>query len=62
MAELSDVKAYSNGKDHEQLPPIGAYKIQKVLINGDFLAKDKLDDSFLLSSTNRLSDFHKFDF
>ena len=62
MAELSDVKAYSNGKDQEQLPPIGAYKILRVLINGDFLAKDKLDDSFLLSSTNRLSDFHKFDF
>lgn len=62
MAELSDVKAYSNSKDQEQLSPIGAYKIQKVLINGDFLAKDKLDDSFLLSSTNRLSDFHQFDF
>jgi hypothetical protein len=53
MNEISEIKADTHRNSEDLITTLGEYNIIKVLINGDFLAKNEFDDFFLLSKSNR---------
>jgi hypothetical protein len=52
MNEFSEINADTHRNSEDFITALGEYSIVKVLINGDFLAKNEYDDYFLLSKSN----------
>lgn len=52
MNEISEINANTHRNSDDFITALGEYNIVKVLINGDFLAKNEFDEYFLLSKSN----------
>lgn len=50
MKELSEIQAKTHSKQ-EQLPKLSHYAVLRMLLNGDYLVRDKLGDKYLLRHT-----------